>query len=166
MIQIYYTMLADLRICILSSEDILDFFNKTISDFPEFENADFRCKYADKLANNAEFVVAFDDDGEVVAMIAAYLNRPPLAYISHFCIMIQYRGIGLSKTMLSFLEICASQRGCSYIKLEVKKKNRVAYSLYEGFGFVEEGAASENSFYMGKVVGLKMSGNHLNEDIH
>ena len=61
----------------LSELEVIEFFNRTISDFPSFRDEEFRIKYARKLSSNASFVVMRNIKGDIVAMIAAYINNPP-----------------------------------------------------------------------------------------
>ena len=74
-----------------SEFEVIDFFNKTISDFPSFREEEFRIKYARKLSSNASFVVMRNIKGGIVAMIAAYINKPPLCYISHVSVLDEYK---------------------------------------------------------------------------
>ena len=136
----------------LSELEIIDFFNRTISDFPSFREEEFRFKYARKLSSNASFVVMRNIKGDIVAMIAAYINNPPLCYISHVSVLDEYKRNGLFGKMLAFLENVAKQHNCSLIKLEVKKNNAPAIAAYKKNGFVIDCMASEESMYMQKLL--------------
>ena len=136
----------------LSELEIIDFFNRTISDFPSFREEEFRFKYARKLSSNASFVVMRNIKGDIVAMIAAYINNPPLCYISHVSVLDEYKRNGLFGQMLAFLENVAKQHNCSLIKLEVKKNNAPAIAAYKNNGFVADCMASKDSMYMQKLL--------------
>lgn len=134
----------------LSELEVIEFFNKTISDFPSFREEEFRIKYARKLSTNASFVVMRNIKGDIVAMIAAYINKPPLCYISHVSVLDEYKRNSLFSRMLAFLEKVAKHNNCSLIKLEVKENNAPAIAAYNKNGFVVDGIASDNSVYMKK----------------
>lgn len=119
----------------LSEIEVIEFFNKTISDFSSFREEDFKNNYARKLSSNASFVVIRDMNGNIVAMIAAYLNNPPLCYISHVSVLDEYKRNGLFSRMLTLLEKEAMLLNCSIIKLEVKENNAPAIAAYKKNGF-------------------------------
>lgn len=73
----------------------------------------------------------FDLNDNIVAMIAAYINKPPLCYISHVCVLDEYKRNSLFSRMLSFLENVAKHNNCSLIKLEVHKNNAPAIAAYK-----------------------------------
>lgn len=106
-------------------------FNKTISDFPSFREEEFRIKYARKLSANASFVVMRNIKGDIVAMIAAYINNPPLCYISHVSVLDEYKRNSLFSRMLASWEKVANHDNCSLIKLEVKENNAPAIAAYK-----------------------------------
>lgn len=90
------------EIVTLSEFEVIDFFNKTISDFPSFREEEFRIKYSHKLSAKASFVVMRNIKGDIVAMIAAYINNPPLCYLSHVSVLDDYNRNNLFSRMLSF----------------------------------------------------------------
>lgn len=136
----------------LSELEVIEFFNKTISDFSSFREEDFKNNYARKLSSNASFVVIRDMNGNIVAMIAAYLNNPPLCYISHVSVLDEYKRNGLFSRMLTLLEKEAMLLNCSIIKLEVKENNAPAIAAYKKSGFEFECLASDDSVYMKKLL--------------
>ena len=136
----------------LSELDLIEFFNKTISDFPSFREGEFKINYALKLSANASFVVMRDMNANIVAMIAAYLNNPPLCYISHVSVLDEYKRNGLFSRMLALLEKEAKQLNCSFIKLEVKENNAPAIAAYKKNGFEVECMAADDSVYMKKLL--------------
>ena len=136
----------------LSELEVIDFFNKTISDFPSFREEVFKETYARKLSANASFVVMRDMNDNIVAMIAAYLNNPPLCYISHVSVLEEYKRNGLFSRMLELLGKVARQENCSFIKLEVKEGNVPAIAAYKKNGFEVECMAADDSVYMKKLL--------------
>lgn len=136
----------------LTETEIADLFRKTISDFPSFQEEDFLCRYARKLSSNASFVVTYDKEDNIVAMVAAYINNPPLCYISHVSVLDVYKRNGLFSRMLALLEKKAKLVNCSIIKLEVKEKNLPAIAAYKKNGFEIDCMASEDSVYMKKLL--------------
>lgn len=136
----------------LSEFEVIEFFNRTISDFPSFREEEFRIKYARKLSANASFVVMRNIKGDIVAMIAAYINKPPLCYISHVSVLDEYKRNSLFSRMLAFLEKIAKHDNCSIIKLEVKENNAPAIAAYKKNGFVIDCMASKDSMYMQKLL--------------
>lgn len=93
-----------------------------------------------------------DMNANIVAMIAAYLNNPPLCYISHVSVLDEYKRNGLFSRMLALLEKEAKLLNCSFIKLEVKENNAPAIAAYKKNGFEFECIASEDSVYMKKLL--------------
>lgn len=136
----------------LSELDLIEFFNKTMSDFPSFREGEFKINYARKLSSNASFVVMRNMNDNIVAMIAAYLNHPPLCYISHVSVLDEYKRNGLFSRMLALLEKLAKQENCSFIKLEVKEGNVTAIAAYKKNGFEVECMAANDSVYMKKLL--------------
>ena len=136
----------------LSELEVIEFFNKTISDFPSFREGEFKDNYARKLSSKALFVVMRDMNANIVAMIAAYLNNPPLCYISHVSVLDDYKRNSLFSRMLALLEKEAKQLNCSFIKLEVKENNAPAIAAYKKNGFEFECIASQDSVYMKKLL--------------
>lgn len=140
------------EIVTLSEAEVIEFFNKTISDFPSFREGELKEKYARKLSSNASFLVIRDINDNIVAMIAAYLNNPPLCYISHVSVLDEYKRNGLFSKILSLLEKVAKQENCSFIKLEVKENNASAIAAYKKNGFKVDCMASDDSIYMKKLL--------------
>ena len=67
----------------------------------------------------------FDLNDNIIAMIAAYINNPPLCYISHVSVLDEYKRNSLFSQMLTFLENVAKHDNCTFIKLEVKENNGI-----------------------------------------
>lgn len=91
-------------------------------------------------------------DDKIVAMVAAYLNNPPLCYISHVSVLDGYKRKGLFGIMYALLEREAEHENCKYVRLEVKENNVPAIAAYEKNGFEKICKASEDSVYMRKLL--------------
>ena len=94
----------------------------------------------------------FDLNDNIIAMIAAYINNPPLCYISHVSVLDEYKRNSLFSQMLTFLENVAKHDNCTFIKLEVKENNAPAIAAYKKNGFELDCMASKDSVYMQKLL--------------
>lgn len=88
----------------LDLKDVLDFFVLTTNDFPDFKEYNFLENRAKKISDLADFVTCRTLTGKLIGMIAFYMNRPPLCYITHVSLLDGYKGLGLFKRMYVFLE--------------------------------------------------------------
>lgn len=59
----------------------------------------------------------------------------PLVNIHDLVVLPEYRGLGLSLSMLGRVEEIAREKGCVKLTLEVLSGNRVAQAAYRRFGF-------------------------------
>lgn len=105
----------------------------------------FRQEYSQKLANNAEFCVARDENNEIIGVIAFYCNQLPVAYISHACIDKNHRGKKLIVKMLDCVQQYAQYNNFESLKVEVLNDNYPAIKAYENFGFSFISKASPKS---------------------
>lgn len=114
-------------------------------------------QYAAKLRASGK-VWCHYDMGKPVSIIAGYFNdmTSKTAYLSILAVAKEYQGKKLASSLLAEAEDYAIQNGMSYVKLEVRKHNTVAQSLYKKFGYEVVDEASETSLYMRKK--LKISG--------
>ena len=136
----------------LTKEELVCFFEKQKKDFVSFKDSSFIEEYAQKLSNNASFVVCNSPSNEVVGIIAAYMNRPPVCYISHVCVADNYKRLGLYTQMICKLEADALERKCSKIRLEVRSDNMRAMNAYMKTVFSVSGKAREGCVYMEKII--------------
>lgn len=134
----------------LSFEEVLSFFIATKQDFYGFEDYDFLCRYVRKLSDNAKFIICQDTEEHIVGMIAAYVNHPPLCYVSHVCVVNSYKRSGLFQAMSICLDAMATEHFCYRIQLEVRDDNIPAIIAYDRNGFVYQGKARGSSSYMVK----------------
>lgn len=105
--------------------------NKDVMPYSE----DFRREYSKKLANNAVFCVARDENNEIIGIIAFYCNQLPVAYISHACIDNNHRGKKLIVKMLENVQQYAQSNNFKSLKVEVLSDNYPAIKAYVTFGF-------------------------------
>ncbi len=59
----------------------------------------------------------------------------PLINIHDIAVLAEFRGLGLSRMMLTEVENIAREKGCCKITLEVLEGNTAARRAYESFGF-------------------------------
>ena len=110
-------------------------------------------QYAEKLCIYGR-VWCHYDMGKPVSIIAGYFNdmSSQTAYLSMLAVAKEYQGKKLASSLLSEFEDYAIQNGMSYVKLEVRKHNTAAQSLYRKFGYEIIDEASETSLYMKKKL--------------
>jgi len=136
----------------LDLEDVLDFLVLTVKDFPDFNDDYFLKNRAKKISDLADFVTCRTLTGNLVGMIAYYMNRPPLCYITHVSLLNGYKGQGLFRKMYDFLEQKALLNGYTLVKLEVLKNNICAINSYCNCGFKIVNNDSDKRFFMVKEL--------------
>ena len=129
----------------LDLKDVLDFFILTTPDFNDDHFLESRAK---KISNLADFITCRTLSGNLIGMIAFYMNRPPLCYITHVSLLGGYKGQGLFKEMYDFLERKVSLNGYTLMKLEVLKSNISAINC--GFKIIDND--SSERFFMVKEI--------------
>lgn len=110
-------------------------------------------QYAAKL-NTCGKIWCHYDMGKPVSIIAGYFNdtTSQTAYLSMLAVAKEYQGKKLASSLLAEFEDYAVQKGMCHVKLEVRKHNTVAQSLYRKFGYEVTDEASETSLYMKKKL--------------
>ena len=110
-------------------------------------------EYANKLYKHGK-VWGHYDLGLPISIIAGYFNdeQEHTAYLSMLAVNENYRGKHLASSLLSVFEEYALETGMDRIKLEVRKNNKKAQLLYDKFGYVISGDASDSSYYMIKSL--------------
>lgn len=100
--------------------------------------------FADEMRNpNSISFVAVDENDRVIGFVNAHQILDEV-YLNNIAVLEEYRGYGISKKLLVFLEI-AVRKSVSFITLEVRKSNIIAISLYENLGYKIVG--QRNEFY-------------------
>lgn len=136
----------------LNLKDVLDFFILTANDFPDFNDDHFLENRAKKMSDLADFVTCRTLTGNLIGMIAFYINRPPLCYITHVSLLNGYKGRGLFRMMYNFLERKISLNGYTLVKLEVLKSNSIAINSYCNCGFKIVDNDADERFFMAKEL--------------
>jgi ribosomal protein S18 acetylase RimI-like enzyme len=118
-------------------EEILACLKKFDTCFdPPFSSSVDLTDYADKLFDNAYFIIALMNES-IVGMIAYYKNeKKRLLYIPYFVVDNNFQGCSLGTSLLKEMET-RNVGGSDAISLEVLKSNRKAYSFYKRNGFRE-----------------------------
>lgn len=136
----------------IAKEELVRYFNKTKNDFTTFNDSSFVEEYANKLSDNASFVVCHNSTNQIIGVIAAYMNRPPICYISHVCVIDGYKRLGLYTKMMYKLEKDALENKCNKLCLEVRKDNTRAMNAYLKTGFVITGTGRDGFVLMEKSI--------------
>ena len=110
-------------------------------------------QYAAKLSTYGK-VWCHYDMGKPVSIIAGYFNDKTFqdAYLSILAVEKGYQNKKLASSLLAEFEDYAIRKGMGRVKLEVRKHNIAAQSLYRKFGYEVVGEASETSIYMRKEL--------------
>lgn len=76
----------------------------------------------------------------------------PLLNVHDLAVMPAFRGMGVSRALLEFVEARAKERGCCKITLEVLEGNARARKVYDGAGFRDPvyGGNKVRSFFLTK----------------
>ena len=107
--------------------------------------------YARKIDSNGIAIAAVDRN-EIVGILTGYVNYDQFGYISLFSIDDEHQGVGIGKNLYRIYEQIAHDNGLKTIKLQVRKHNSKAISIYKHFGFEIVEEASETSYYMTKTL--------------
>lgn len=122
-------------VCVLPYEKLYHYLSQPISDNSPLKNEVYRSKRARTLSEKAEFITCTLQDDSLVGTIAFYMNQCTVAFITQVIVIDQYKRQGIASNMLRLLFEEANKRGYTIIRLEVRKNNVSAISLYEKFGF-------------------------------
>lgn len=89
-------------------------------------------------------VLVMDIGGEIAGYGVLLFHRgTALARLYSLAVSQAFKGQGLGKKLLSKLENTAHEKGCTYLRLEVKKTNKPAISLYEASGYRRFGSKKD-----------------------
>ncbi|MBU0580425.1 MAG: GNAT family N-acetyltransferase [Candidatus Margulisbacteria bacterium] len=93
-------------------------------------------QYSKKILRHAQ-TISMRHDGLLIGLLAIYCNdvKNNKAYITSVCLLNKYRGIGLSKKLISEAFSLAKGMNFNTIEIEVGKANLPALNLYKVFGF-------------------------------
>jgi ribosomal protein S18 acetylase RimI-like enzyme len=101
-------------------------------------------RYAAKLRERATSFEAWSG-GELVGLVAAYLNRPEggEGFVTSVSVESAFQGSGIADALMHNCTRRARDRGFERIALEVHASNESALALYRRNGFVSSGASGE-----------------------
>ena len=105
-------------------------------------------EYIEKLKINAE-ILSHHVRGSCAGFVAFYCNADDkkLAFITLVLVSPEFRGLKISKCLVSAVLSLARARGFSQCALEVKAGNQSAISLYKELGFTIS-SFSQNTLFM------------------
>ena len=107
--------------------------------YPE-DPAEFERGKVEKMVREGVALVAEDDDGAIGYALARYGDHgPTTVYVSDLWVDADARGRGVGRELMSRVAEAASERGSTYVVLDVDSKNTDAIAFYRHLGF-EEGA--------------------------
>lgn len=106
--------------------------------------------YAKKLAESATLCEAWESE-KLAGLVAIYLNRKPLAFITNVSVLPELSGQGIATRLMEIAETEARNQAHVQIVLEVKKDNLAAIRLYHKLNFtIEEETA--DGYKMKKII--------------
>lgn len=126
------------------------FYSVWILGLPPLSDSVELRAYANKLYDNASFVIA-SEEGEFVGFAAFYCNKAlKQLYVPLICVAPSSQGRGIGGLMLSSMEK-QSLKDFYTIGLEVRKSNVQALHFYKKHGFIEKENRDEK-FLMEKTI--------------
>lgn len=135
----------------LQLSELVAFLREQADDcFPDLKDEQRLNMLAEKWHRYAEFCLCRDDEGQLIGMIAFYVNQPEngVVYIPHVYVNRKCRGKKLMTSMLNSIKEYACDKGFQYMRLEVNKANRSAQIAYKHYGFSITGETSDKAFFM------------------
>lgn len=111
--------------------------------------------YAEKLMRLANIVTIENEKGEIIGLVAAYLNRSDFGFISMLIVMPEYRRCRAAEALCEKVHMLAREKNISSIRGEIRKENMACRRLAERLGYVEYKDAGNG--YVGVEKQLNMS---------
>ena len=93
--------------------------------------------YAEKLIRLANIVTVENEKGEIIGLIAAYLNRSDFGFISMLIVMPEYRRCRAAEALCEKVHMLAREKNIPRIRGEIRKDNMACRRLAEMLGYVE-----------------------------
>ena len=93
--------------------------------------------YAEKLMRLADIVTIENEKGEIIGLVAAYLNRSDFGFISMLIVMPEYRRCRAAETLCEKVHMLARKKNIPSIRGEIRKDNKACRRLAEMLGYVE-----------------------------
>ena len=91
--------------------------------------------YANKLSQKAVNIFLIYEKNDV-GHAGFYVNKPPSAFLSTFCIDYAFKGMSLGKKLLLEVIVSCKKHHCKTIYLEVSLKNQIAQKFYLSKNFI------------------------------
>jgi predicted N-acetyltransferase YhbS len=94
--------------------------------------------------NNYTLVVAKDKDKNIVGSILGIIcydlggDCKPFMVIENLIVKNGYRGMGIGKQLMTFLEELAQERNCYFTMLESTYRRKEAHKFYEAIGYAND----------------------------
>ena len=93
--------------------------------------------YAEKLMRLANIVTVENEKGEIIGLVAAYLNRSDFGFISMLIVMPEYRRCRAAEALCEKVHMLAREKNIPSIRGEIRKENMACRRLAEMLGYVE-----------------------------
>ena len=93
--------------------------------------------YAEKLMRLANIVTVENEKGEIIGLVAAYLNRSDFGFISMLIVMPEYRRCRAAEVLCEKVHMLAREKNIPSIRGEIRKENMACRRLAEMLGYVE-----------------------------
>lgn len=93
--------------------------------------------YAEKLMRLADIVTIENEKGEIIGLVAAYLNRSDFGFISMLIVMPEYRRCRAAEALCEKVHMLAREKNIPSIRGEIRKENMACRRLAEMLGYVE-----------------------------
>ena len=93
--------------------------------------------YAEKLMRLADIVTIENEKGEIIGLVAAYLNRSDFGFISMLIVMPEYRRCRAAEALCEKVHMLAREKNIPSIRGEIRKENTACRRLAEMLGYVE-----------------------------
>ena len=93
--------------------------------------------YAEKLMRLANIVTVENEKGEIIGLIAAYLNRDDFGFISMLVVIPEYRRCRVAEALCEKVHMLAREKSIPSIRGEIRKENTACRRLTEMLGYVE-----------------------------
>ena len=85
----------------------------------------------------ANIVTIENEKGEIIGLVAAYLNRSDFGFISMLIVMPEYRRCRAAQALCEKVHMLAREKNIHSIRGEIRKENIACRRLAEMLGYVE-----------------------------
>ena len=85
----------------------------------------------------ADIVTIKNEKGEIIGLVAAYLNRSDFGFISMLIVMPKYRRCRAAEALCEKVHMLAREKNIPSIRGEIRKENMACRRLAEMMGYVE-----------------------------